>query len=421
MKKSLSILFLVILSPMALGGEPLTLLNCYERALRHHEAVAIQEEEIRAAEGRYYQALGGALPHLTVIGSEFLQDTSGVASGDGEIGQTFVRKSRPEVAINLKQPLFQGLREFRAIRGASADRKKTSHETTRAAQLLFSEVARAFLDVKHLESRTTITVSQKTVMQKRVAELREWSRLGKSRKSEVFATEAELAQTEAAVEGEKGQWAVARETFSFLTGIPPETPLSNIEDERQSLKSLEEYLGAAEGRPDVLAAGENEKLTKAKLEYFKGGRLPHLDLEGNYYPYRVGFQQEIDWDLLLTLNIPIFQGGAVRGEIREARARLKQAELGRSETRRRSELEIRSAYQELASSQKKERALKRASEKARETYEALVDEHRHGLADNLDVLQSARIWHEARLASNEVHYQRRMNEVLFRLAIGDLP
>ena len=50
----------------------LTLQDCYERALQYFESVKIQGEEIRAAEGRYTEALSGVLPHLSFKGTEFI-------------------------------------------------------------------------------------------------------------------------------------------------------------------------------------------------------------------------------------------------------------------------------------------------------------------------------------------------------------
>ncbi|MBI2981369.1 MAG: TolC family protein [Deltaproteobacteria bacterium] len=131
--------------------KPLTLHDCFESALTHNQNFQIQEEELRAAEGRYFRALSTVLPHLSVKGSEFVQDTSGTGAADGTLGSTFLRKSRPEVAVNLSQPLFQGLREYSGLAASSSDKERSRLKIERGRDLLFLEVAQLFLITKELE------------------------------------------------------------------------------------------------------------------------------------------------------------------------------------------------------------------------------------------------------------------------------
>ncbi|MBI2082549.1 MAG: TolC family protein [Deltaproteobacteria bacterium] len=399
--------------------KPLTLHDCFESALVHNQDFQIQEEELRAAEGRYFRALSTVLPHLSVKGSEFIQDTSGTGATDGTLGSTFLRKSRPEVAINLSQPIFQGLREYSALTASSSDKERNRLRIERARELLFLEVTQLFLTVKELEADLEILTSQGNVLDKRIKDLRERVRLGRSRSSEILTTESQRALLEAEISKARGQLAIAREMLSFTTGIQPEKKLGDSEEVFPELLPLPNYLPSSSERADVLASDFDLKLSKANLLYERGGYLPELRLEGNYYPYRVGFQKEIDWDVLFTLNFPIFSGLETKGKTREAKAKLKQAEYSQEASHQKAELEIKEAYHELTASRESVQALDLAVKKAEENFKIHQREYNLGLVSNLELLQSLRDLQEVRREANRTRHQSTLNSHQLKIALGE--
>jgi outer membrane protein TolC len=420
--RKIALSFLISLSffPVVWAGEGiLTLRECFEKALQQSETLGIREESIRIAEAHYLQALGTVLPHLNVKATETIQDTEGAFS-DGEVGRTFTRRSRPEVAVTLKQPLFQGLREFRALKVSSAEKRKNAFERDRAKQLLFFDVARAYYTVLELEEERRILHSIRGTFLKRIEELKERIRLGKSRESEILTTESQLASLEAEIERVRGSVKTAREMLGFLIGEEAAAKLADEFRVPASVKPLESYIASLSSRPDLTASHEAVRFAQGRLSYEKGGRLPTVDLEANYYPYRVGFLSDIDWDLLFTLNIPIFQGGATRGRIREAEALLKQSELSRQEGGRRAETDLRQAYHDLATARSREAALRRAEAKAAANYRAQSEEYRLGLVNNLEVLQALRDWQDRRREANLGRYETKLTYLQLLMTSGEL-
>jgi len=414
-------LFLCLTAPDAgAEGGVLTLKESFERALTRSETLAIQDQNIRIAEAHYLQALGTALPQIEVRASELIQDTV-ATSGDGSVGQTFTRRSRPEVAVNLRQPLFQGFREFRALKVSSAEKLKNTYQRDRARQILFADTARAYYTVLELEHELKILQSLRATLQKRASELKNRIDLGKSRASELLTTESELASNEADLENAKGLILTARDYLGFLVGEPVTDRLIDEFSVPSSAKTVGDYIALRERRPDLDASEEQVRLSKGRLDYEKGARYPTLDMEANYYPYRVGFQKDIDWDVNFLLTVPIFKGGATRGRIREAAAGLKQSEFSHEENERRAELEIRQAYHKLAATKARENALKRAEAKAGANYRAQTEEYTLGLVNNLEVLQSLRDWQEKRVGANRSHYETKLEYLGLLIATGNMP
>ncbi len=418
------LLFLVLAIPrpslaQEAPGSRLTLQEAFHKALVRSESLAIEEQNIRIAEAHYTQTLGTVLPHLDAKATEFIQDTNN--SGDASVGGTFTRRTRPEVAISLTQPLFQGFREFRALGVSKAEKRQNSFRRDRARQILFADVTRAYYMVLETEHEFEILESIQKTFGNRIHDLNHRIELGKSRESERLTTESQEAAIEAEVERARGVAAISRDYLGFLVG---ETVTAPLEDQFQvppSIAPLETYLASLHQRPDLKAASESLRLAQGELHYEKGGRYPTLDFKANYYPYRVGFLSDIDWDMTFSLNFPIFQGGATRGKIREASAQLKQSELEKEESTRRAELEIRQAYHTLEAAKAREEALRRADVKASANYKAQLEEYRLGLVNNLDVLQGLRDWEDRSLDANQGHYQTKLEYLNLLTAIGDLP
>ena len=423
MKRFFSLIFLLVSAPLwAQAPGVLSLQEAYQLALKQSETVAISDETIRIAEAHYLQALGTVLPHLNAKASELIQDTTETFDTSGSsVGGTLTRRSRPEVSIGLSQPLFQGLREFKALGMSGAEKRKNIYQTERTHQLLFADVTKAYYTVLELESDREILKSQKKTLASRTSELRERIRLGKSRESEDLSLQSQTATLEAEIEKTEGLVETARDYLAFLVGREVTEALEDQFTVPASVKPVESWLAALQNRPDLNANTESVHLSKGKVDWEKGGRLPRVDLNANYYPYRVGFLQDIKWDVLFTFNLPIFQGGATRGSIREAEANLRQSEFRKKQASRQAELDVRQAYHRFIHSQLQSTALSQAAAKAGSNYEAQKQEYRLGLVNNLEVLQILNDWLDRQRSANQARYQTKLRYLQLRLATGDLP
>ena len=85
-------------------GEGLTLEECYRLALKRSETVAIQKEIINEAEGRFLQALSGALPKASYEIEETRQDGSGTSN--------FTLKRIPQRRFTVSNSPFYSVRKL---------------------------------------------------------------------------------------------------------------------------------------------------------------------------------------------------------------------------------------------------------------------------------------------------------------------
>ena len=407
----------IALDVQAAEKKGLTLDDCFAMALIQSESLSITEKQIAIAEAHYTQTLGVLFPHLTGKATELVQDSS----QSGANGNPFIRRSTFQTSINLTQPLFQGFREFASIRMSKAERSKNALEFERASELLLLDVAGAFYTLLEMERRTAIYASMNVTLASRLKELRDRTSIGKSRQSEVLSVESQKAAIEGNLAAAKGLADVAREMLSFLTG----QKISGVLVERTALfhrrvKDVDESLPDPD-RADIEAAQKAVEMAKAKLTLEKGARLPSADLSANYYPHRDGTYNDVKWDMLFTVSVPIFSGGISKGRIAEAKAGVVQASLAKQQKEREAVLEREKARKSLAASLAEEGAMKRAEAKAGENYRAQSADYSLGLVSNLDVLQALRDWQTLLLEVNRAHFQVAMDKVKLMVAEGSLP
>ena len=194
----------------SLGGV-LTLKECYQLALKRSEQLAIHQQQIRQAEGRFLQSLSGVLPKASFNYSNKYVD------GD----------QAPEAKFTFSQPLFSGFKEFAAMAASKAETRQRRQEEVRARQLLFTDVADAFYYYGLYQEQLRSTQSIAQALWERMGELQKRVDLGRSRTSELASAESRLRKAEADVEQKKSDMTVARQLLEFLTG----TTLEAIQDE----------------------------------------------------------------------------------------------------------------------------------------------------------------------------------------------
>ena len=144
----------------------------------------------------------------------------------------------------------------------------------------------------------------------------------------------------------------------------------------------------AQNRSDLRALREEVKSLRQQVRLTRGSLYPTAGFLGNYYTKRVGSQQDIDWDILLSLDIPIFQGGTARAQMRESMSKLRENEIALQRREREIRRDVRDALIRLNSAQSRLKQLRRAYDKANESYQLQVREYRAALVNNLEVIQS---------------------------------
>lgn len=422
-KKVAGVFLFIFLSSWAQAAQetpPLTLSEAFRLALKRSEDIAIKQEVIHEAEGRFYQALSGILPKVRFVSTHFWQDAPKPGGGGAEgVSGDFIRRTKPERKFVFSQPLFTGFRELAAIQGASSEKNQRLYERKRAEELLFVDVTEAFYNLLQARKRAEILRRTRRLMRERLGELKKRVNLGRSRESEMQTTLSDLRVVEADWEDARREETLFRRLLEFYVGRRIREELQNGNEFQGKNLPLSRYLVKRKDRFDVRAAGEAYRLAIKRVVAAQSGLFPSAKVEGNYYAERVGFQSGVDWDVLLTLDVPLFQGTRVFGEIKEASALRDAEELRWQKAIREAELEIKDAYEKLRSSKRKKETLLGALAASKKNYELQTEEYRLNLVNNLDVLDALRRYQEIYERFNEAYFEAKKDYWRLKIAAGE--
>jgi outer membrane protein len=410
---ALAACLLAVVRPVA-AAEALTLDEYFAQALVRSEVVATQGELIQQAEERYQQAKSALRPTIDGVASYTWLDK-------GARDTTTNPTRQPHARLAATQPLFRGFREFASMRQTQALVGAQSEDYRNARVQLFKDVAQNFYDVVSFEQDLVNLEEQISQNLEREKELQARIRIGRSRVGEVLTVQARISTLRAEIEQLNAQLSVARDVFAFLSGLPTTTPLRDTEALPANLETLEAYLARLVLRPDVKSAQQRLTAAQENITVARGARLPSLDLNANRYLERKGSLEDVDWDVQLALTIPLYSGGSLQSQVREAVSQSTQAELDTSRVQRLAEQEIRSFYQTVLLDRRQLSALEAAADAARKNYAAQQRDYRFGLVTNLDVLQALTSYQENLRALDRARYTAKLDYLRLEAAAARRP
>ena len=132
------------------------------------------------------------------------------------------------------------------------------------------------------------------------------------------------------------------------------------------------------------------------------------------------FANASKWNAVLSANLPIFSGGSIRADVRDAWSHLRQAALFESYLRRQILENVRTAYDNLLTSGYLLNDLRLEREAASQAYAQAVQMEKSGLAIPLDVLTAQDTLRNAKLQYASEDFSRTLLQLNLIRAVGDL-
>lgn len=366
----------------ASDAKPLTLDQAYAAALKRSEELAQRGYAYAQVQAQIAELWSAVKPRLQIAGSHSWQDTPGA-------GVNFpLPANQDTVAVNGHQPIFAGLRDFLAVRAARAQGESAELALARAEQRLYQDVAKGYLDLLQARLAVATREAQAALTAGRIKELENFVELGRARRSEILAAQALHAQDEADLAAAVGDERLRQAGLRFLTGLEEDLAPAEVASPAAP-GEVAPYLERSSRRPDVEAARKD--LESADTYVTMQGRQywPTVGVDGNYYLRRPqNFMKNIHWDATLSAVLPIYNGGLIAAQVREAKAQRGVREQALALALRKAELEVRQAHADLLSDLAVVAALQKALDLARANAKAQAEDYRHGLVTNIDVLTS---------------------------------
>lgn len=397
MHKNTFILNLILMiASIQVGAAGLSLEEVYQAAIKKTESVPIAESLLRESRAQVDQVRGTFLPTLSAGIDYQRQNTRIGSTGEYDQGST---------KISLYQSILAGGRDRANLKAYQAMESAQKYNLTDSKNLLYIQVARSFFTLLSAEKEVENTQKSIDLTQRRIEELQKRKRIGKSRTIEILASEAQKSVLQAQLLAAIGERRIAKNNFSNLTGLDRNTSLVDEIDLPKEVRRLDELLSTADKRPDILSLQASLEGSRYRVKAASSSYFPSLDFNANYYPSRYHFQTGPEWDAMLVLTFPLFSGGIIQAQVREAEEERLQAELVLSQRKREARTEIHTAYNTLVSNMNQLKALEKALKATEQNYHEQEKDYRYSLATNLDVLQALNTYLDTKRTLDRTRYQ----------------
>ena len=327
--------------------------------------------------------------------------------------------------VALAIPVFQGGRVRNAI--AAADlRSDAGREQLRATEGdTFTQTVTAYLDV--IRDREIVALNRQNV-----ATLERFRRVNEDRLRLGDVTRTDVAQTLARIEiggsglavGE-GDLVVSEQAFLNVIGLDPVTlepppPPQGLPASADAAVAIALKNNAALGSLDKAAKAAGRDVRQAQ-----GARLPTVSLgvQSSYYSYRdrfagIGDVSSNASQVGVSVTLPLYQGGLVSAQIRQARDREDEAIDRREAAERQIETGTRTAYSSWLTLQRSIAAFERAVAADEDAAKGVDIEARGGQRQVLDVLNAQLELLNARISLARARHDLLLSEFQLLNAMG---
>jgi outer membrane protein len=368
-----------------------TLADTLAATYANNPQLAAQRAGLRATDEQYAIVRAQGLPNAGVNA----QVTQGVRNyqqfnGFGRVTQA---------GGSLTVPVWQGGRVKTALRAADA-RVKSGQQSLRATEGdVFVSAVSAYMDVLRDRAIVGLNLNNVRVLDTNLQATNDRFQAGD-------LTRTDVAQSKARLEGARSQLAAARatltaseENYRAVVGraagdleTPPTMPLLPADADRAEATALDE-------NPDIAAAAEQVKAYRADVAAARAGRNPTISATAseNYYRYEDPSGSGInsvgggtfkgDYATVgATLTLPLYQGGLVGAQVRQAQAFESQALEQQVATERQVVATVRSSFSNFRALTDTERSSAEQVKANTLALEGLRAEQSVGLRQVLDVL-----------------------------------
>jgi outer membrane protein len=437
------------------------LLAVYQRALQNDPALREAEANRLAALEAKPQAIAALLPQLSGSGTANRErdsgptdesqvvttgPTTGVPGSTGPAGTTTTLEypfdgntttTTYKYGVDLKMSLFSW-QNWVALKRADAQLAQAEADYQAARQDLIARVAQRYFDVLAAEDDLDAQQNALSSVNRQLDQAEARYQAGLIAVTDVEEARAAHDSGTAAVIEAKRTLAASFDTLREITGDNVDSlarPVDPIELASPDPESEEQWVGMALQQNLTLVSSRlAADIARENISAAESGHYPTLDLIGsrsknkvnadslyaNGTPYGSETIDQQDRTIGLQLTIPIYTGGLVSSQVRQAVYLHRAAKERLERVARQTERETRDAYLGVLSGISHVRALARALESNLTALKATESGYEAGTRTAVDVLESRRLWIQAQTNYSRSRYDYFINVLKLQQAAGTL-
>ncbi len=258
---------------------------------------------------------------------------------------------RASARVDLGVPIYSGGAVKYGVRAAETRVEAGQADLRGTESALFSQVVSAYMDVLLQQAIVGLSLNNVDVLSVNLEATSDRFEIGDLTRTDVAQSQSRRATAESDLQSARANLISARETYIQLVGdtpdnLQPPPPLPGLPNTAAQAVEV-----ALDNNPDLIAARERAIAAGYDIEVAGSGRLPTISVfSGGDYNNFLGTlggglaQGQTSAQAGLTASIPIFNGGRVAAQQRQAQARASSALEGEIAAERGVIAQVRASY-----------------------------------------------------------------------------
>jgi len=410
----------------ALPAWSIDLAEAYRLAREQDASIRASRAAADAGRERLPQARAQFLPNISANFSRHKNDLDTTAPNALGIESTTNDKyTSSNDTLTLRQPIFRK-QLFAQYRQAKALVEDANATLERDEQNLVMRVTQAYFEALQAEEQVVLIGLQKTAYTAQLDSARKSLSAGAGTRTDIDEAQARLDLALAQELEARQNVDLARRRLQTLINQPI-TQLAPVDVRKLQLTpptpaALEEWTTLAEAAsPELQSARAQVEAARADVEKAKAGHYPTLDAiaqisRSNSENVTRLFSRYENKQIGLQLAIPIFQGGYVNSQVREALAILERSENKLEELRRDLGVRVHGEFRGVTEGVLKVRAFEQAVRSSEQLAVSSRRSHEAGARTRIDILNAEQ---QAGLARRDLA-QARFQYLLARVRLKAL-
>ncbi|HEY4649354.1 MAG TPA: TolC family protein [Gemmatimonadales bacterium] len=436
-------------TPTLVPARPLTLSQALDIAEKQSETVGIARAELARTEGErrrarsaYFPQLNGSASYQRTLRSQFsnLASATDTSTTPAQICGTFVpiptnavdqrldslesavrcassndpfaafknlpfgRENAYRIGLSFSQTIYSGGQVRGQTQAAGAQVRSAALGLTASRAQLLLDVTSAYFDASLSDQLLSIAEATLRQADTTLSQTRLSRQVGNQSEFDLLRARVTRDNQRPVVIQRRADRDLAHYRLKQLLDIPLDQPIALTTELADSalvdssrLQTVVEQLGdtTLAARAPVRQANEAVEAQRGLVRVARGQQLPQLALSSQYallgYPDNVSpFQTNYlsDWTVSLALQLPLFTGGRIGGQVAAAEANLTQARLRLQQSRELAEVDLRNARIQLEAADAGWQASAGTVEQASRAYQIADLRYREGISTQTELLDS---------------------------------
>jgi outer membrane protein TolC len=411
---------------------PLSLKEAIARGLKQNLGLLVTAEGIPAARGQLWKDRSELLPNVTTSTSETAQQinlqTVGInLSGLNKIGLNLSPIVGPFGVFDTRAHVTQSIFNWKSIQQTRSDAQQiraAQYSYKDARELVVFAVTSAYLQTIANSARVVTYTAQRDTALALYQQAADQLEAGTTAAIDVLRAKVELQARAQQLISARNDLAKQKIALARVVGLPTDQEFTLTDTAMYELlpkPNFEEALNRAyASRADYRSALAQVRAATLARKAAAAGYYPSVSTAVNYGD--IGLNPGNSHGTLVAtaaLNIPIFQGGKVHGDVLQAEATLRQSRELLENLHAQIDQDVRNALLDLQSSADQVEVARSSVDLANQTLLQARDRFSAGVTDNIEVVQAQQSVASANESLISSLYSYNVSKIELGRAIGN--